>query len=310
MTASTELVCIELFHVYLDAATSASRITSQIEPTVSSLMGLLASTRPRWRPLVVIDDYFATEQARRNDDPEALCRASQLERDLMRMINCAWGSCWEELQRSGAEAFAGPMPPIEFVRESAFQTLACSLAEALVPRLRPAISASVQLDGSGWRRAPWIAGPIGAWLANGRPPRSAPPRRSGLSQLHSTLDPRDSQKHSIHLDVELFDCDRCRLGGRCDGFGSCDATVHRRPDLRLSCPLLAAALHVGRHTTSDVYGHDPIATLELRDGEIRVTGTLEPASRIISVLDGRFLEVEHAVGVILDHLAHNAKRPT
>jgi hypothetical protein len=260
--------------------------------------------------LVVIDDYFAIEQARRNADPSARGGVSQLERSLMRMINSAWGDCWKTLRRSGAEAFAGAMPPVEFVRESAFETLSWSLAEALVPRLRSGISASAQLDGSAWRRAPWMAGPTGAWLANGRPPRSAPLRRGGLLHRHSTLDHRDKHKHSIHLDVELFDCDACRLGGRCEGFGCCDATAHRRPDLRMSCPLLAAALHIGRQIGRDIYPHEPVPILELRDGEVLVTGILEPASRIISVLDGRFLEVEHAVGVILDHLAYAAVRPT
>lgn len=310
----SDLLCVEMLHVYLDEKTSEQRVRRQIEPTAIALVGLLvARRRAPWRPLVVIDDYFDSHRPLSADGQAILPRKDrrELESAFMGWANTAWFDCWVELGDLGGPAFRGAAPPLTFVRESDFEPLAWSLCDALVPRLRRDGAAGKQRDASAWRRAPWTAGPVGAWLANGRPPRSAPSRRGDLQLLHSALDLQTARKHSIHLDVELFDCDACRLGGRCDGFGRCDATIHHRPHLRMSCPALAAALHLARVSSVGTYAASQIPTVELHQGTMRYTGrSLEPASRAVSAIGARFIEVEHAVAVILDHLPVDLPRPT
>jgi len=312
--AATDLLCVELFHVYLDEKTMESHLRRQIRPTAAMLAALLSSESPRsCRFLVMIDDYFAFHHRAPGDRQRAGREHDwrTLEGRFAGWVASAWRDCWLELASLRGTAFAGAPPRLTFVRESDFEPLAWSLSKALVPRLRLNGSASKYLDGSAWRRAPWTAGPIGSWLANDRPPRSAPRRPREFQQRHAVLDSRLAGRHSIHLDIELFDCNACRFGGRCDGFGRCDATARRRPDLRISCALLAAALQVGRVSAGAVYGPPAVPALELRRGSLLATGDfLEPMDRAASVLDVRFLEVEHAVAVILDHLPVDLPRPS
>lgn len=127
------------------------------------------------------------------------------------------------------------------------------------------------------------------WLSNGQPPRTVnsqsddragDPLLVGGAQTPQPVDRRTRSRvaptnHSIHLDVELY--------------------RERKDGAFYSCPLLAAwwqLLRLGVLSKPAAFA-EPTA----RDGPPLV------AKRSLTVLSPAFLEVEHAVRLILDHVA-------
>jgi hypothetical protein len=266
---------VEIGHLYMEdfAERAGDRLVEYFErlaPWVRAARESLPVPRPRISTCFLIDDYFVHSTRPGQVLPAVLDAARRAGVDI------------DYVAREAACAQTGPTSPAELV-----------LAR-LVPEPPP--------GSTGSRPPPQVAG----WLCNGvRTP--VPALNQALSEPPGWQPPSENgaNRHSVFIDVQLFnDIDT----------GPPDNPGRQRV---WSCPFLSAVwqlLRLGalRDYGGPVWSAQPLpATWPESWAQLPALSAVRPgaapfaAHRTVSVLDGRFLPVEHAVRTILGqyHLA-------
>ncbi|WP_067898464.1 SCO2522 family protein [Nocardia vaccinii] len=238
----------------------------------------------------LIDDYFQGDdvrsRARDSDSPEPdpARSADHTPQKILSQLLAAAEECGlkiDYLARESACAqtseFVGGVPLGEPI------PLAEMVAACIVPEPAP--------DDTGGRPPTAESG----WLCNGRRSSAAEPTQAMRERTYRSPQVHSANEHTIFIDIELW-----------------SKTEDGRT--RWSCPFLAAIWHLLRLGMLRYHGaavvdpqpHDAQWPDRWQDlpAIVRLYPGAEPfaAYRTLSMLPKRYIEIEHAVRVILDHL--------
>lgn len=265
---------VELGHLYMeDLAEGATdlreyfaRIAPWVDPPRLASVARVPEGRLRASTCLLIDDYFGSLRSPSRVVPEILAAAA----------DC--GLRIDYLARESACAQPAAVPPAAHVD-------GISLAEIVESQ----IVADPPIGTNGSRPVPQESG----WLSNGqRTPIAATPQAMTAAGRWKPPAENGARRHSIFIDVEMWS----------------GAEVDRL----WSCPLLAATWQLLRLGLLRVYGENAVTPIDLASddlpaawADLPAVGRLTPraapfaAYRTLTVMDNRFLTVEHAVRTIL-----------
>jgi hypothetical protein len=269
---------VEIGHLYMeDLAEGAidlddyfARIAPWVDPAVLASAARVPRPRLRASTCLLIDDYFGTLRSPAQTIPEIVAAAT------------AAGLRIDYLARESACAQPAIAP-------GALDADPAALAEIVESQ----IVADPPLGASGSRPAPQESG----WLSNGQrsPVRGTPQAMTSTAQWEPPSE-NGARRHSIFLDVEMWS--------------------ESHGERLWSCPLLAAVWQLLRLGLLRFRGRNTVSPVDLAlDGlpaswaDLPAVARLNPraapffAYRTLTVMDGRFLAVEHAVRTILSQVA-------
>ena len=274
---------IEVGHFYLnDIADDIDGVTAEFRRIVPLVAAFVESARIRFGDDVrvstcyLIDDYFQPDTDPAQILPKLLTAAAAAG---LRIDYLARESgCWQASTFAGGVPLGAPVPVAEMVA-------ARIVAEPAPPDTgaRPPTAQS-------------------GWLCNGRRSSLDEPAQAMRARTYQPPEEFGRREHSIFLDVELWS-----TGSDADG----------APVTRWSCPFLAAVWHLLRLGMLRYHGAavappqpwDQAQPWPRRWHDVAPVLRLEPdaapfaAYQTLSMLPKRYIGIEHAVRVILDHLA-------
>ncbi|HLS79456.1 MAG TPA: SCO2522 family protein [Nocardia sp.] len=279
-------VSIEVGHFYMDHLLNGEdRIRAQFEEVGAVVEGLTVAARRRFGPAAristcfLIDDYF-----RPDPEPGPI---------LDRLLAVA-GECGVTIDYLAREAACWEMP---ICRDGRVSEERVPLAELVAAR----IVAEPPRNSNGGRPPTSESG----WLCNGTRASDSGPAQAMHHTPYVPAEELGKRNHSIFLDVEMWS----RQVEQVDGITA--ATT------KWSCPFLAAVWQLLRLGMIRDLGAAVVRPQRWRPGVdvwpqrfrempgvVQLTADPAPfaAYRSLSVLPHRYLGIEHAVKVILDHV--------
>ncbi|MEV5838976.1 SCO2522 family protein [Nocardia sp. NPDC052112] len=278
-------VSIEVGHFYMhDLANGEEKIRAQFRRIVPLVRAFTESAKIEFGPRArvstcfLVDDYF-----RFDTNPGEI-----LDRLLRNADEC--GLTIDYLAR---EAGCWEVPAAEYGAVSAPRIELAELVRARIVAEPP--------EGANGRRPPTAES---GWLCNGRRASDDPAEQAMHDEPYEPAEEFGRREHSIFLDVEMWSKQTRKVNGRKEVF------------TKWSCPYLASIWQLLRLGMLRFDGM-PVVEPQLWEPdtpwpgswwEIPAVVQLNPrakpfaAYRSLSLLPQRYLSIEHAVRVILDHI--------
>jgi len=279
-------VSIEVGHFYMDHLINGEdRIRAQFEEVGAVVEGLVVAAKRRFGPAAristcfLIDDYFRPDTV-----PGPI---------LDRLLTIA-GECGVTIDYLAREAACWEMP---VCRDGLVTEESVALAELVAAR----IVAEPPRNSNGGRPPTAESG----WLCNGARASDSEPAQAMHPMPYAPAEELGKRNHSIFLDVEMWSKQTRKVNGVTETY------------TKWSCPFLASVwqlLRLGMIRDRGAAVVDPQPWRVGTDpwpqqwwdmpGVLKLTDTTAPfaAYRSQSVLPHRYLGIEHAVKVILDHI--------